>query len=67
LILEYQGYHNWRNGKYICRLQLDKYDAVKRRPIINLRKGFVNPYNNTFNVSFTPFLISNAQYFIKLN
>jgi hypothetical protein len=54
LILEYQGYHNWRNGKYICRLQIDdKYDAVKRRPIINLRKGLVYPYNNTFNVSFT--------------
>ena len=53
LILEYQGYHNWRNGKYICRLQLDKYDAVKRRPIINLKKGLVHPYNNTFNVSFT--------------
>jgi hypothetical protein len=35
LILEYQGYHNWRNGKYICRLQLDDtYDKVKRRSII---------------------------------
>ena len=54
LILEYQGYHKWRNGKYICRLQLDDtYDAVKRRPIINLRKGLVHPNNNTFNVSFT--------------
>ncbi len=54
LILEYQGYHTWRNGKYICRLQLDdKYDAVKRRPIINLKKGLVNPSNNKFNVSFT--------------
>ena len=48
LILEYQGYHNWRNGKYICRLQLDdKYDAVKRRPIIILKKGLV--YNVSFN------------------
>ena len=46
LILEYQGYHSWRNGKYICRLQLDDtYDAVKRRPIISLR--------NAYNVSFT--------------
>ena len=54
LILEYQGYHTWRNGKYICRLQLDdKYDAVKRRPIINLKKGLVHPSNNTFNVCFT--------------
>ena len=51
LIFEYQGYHNLRNGKYICRLQLDDtYDAVKRMPIINVR----NPYNNTqFNVCFT--------------
>ena len=50
LILEYQGYHKWRNGKYICRLQLDDtYDAVKRRPIISFR----NPHTTTqFNVYF---------------
>ncbi len=48
LILEYQGYHNLRNGKYICRLQLDDtYDAVKRRSIIQLDK------NNIFKTSFT--------------
>jgi hypothetical protein len=48
LILEYQGYHNWRNGKYICRLQLDdRYDAVKRVPTITLDK------KNIFNACFT--------------
>ena len=48
LILEYQGYHNWRNGKYICRLQLDDtYHALKRRSIIQLDK------NNIFKTSFT--------------
>ena len=53
LILEYQGYHTWRNGKYICRLQLDDtYDAVKRRPIINLSTLWCYPYNNIFNVCF---------------
>ena len=48
LILEYQGYHNWRNGKYICRLHLDDtYDAVKRVPTITLHK------KNIFKTSFT--------------
>lgn len=48
LILEYQGYHSWRNGKYICHLQLDeRYDAVKRMPTITLDK------NNTFKTCFT--------------
>jgi 1,4-alpha-glucan branching enzyme len=48
LILEYQGYHSWRNGKYICRLQLDDtYEEVKRRPMIQLDK------TNTFNTCFT--------------
>jgi len=48
LILEYQGYHSLRNGKYICHLQLDeRYDAVKRMPTITLDK------KNTFNTCFT--------------
>jgi hypothetical protein len=48
LILEYQGYHNWRNGKYINRLHLDDtYHSVKRRSVIQLDK------NNIFKTSFT--------------
>jgi hypothetical protein len=35
IILEYQGYHTWRNGKYIPRLNIKdtKYDELKRLPI----------------------------------
>lgn len=35
IILEYQGYHKWRNGKYITRLNVEnkKYDQLKRLPI----------------------------------
>lgn len=34
LILEYQGYHIWRNDKYVHRLNLNdpKYDMLKDRP-----------------------------------
>lgn len=36
LILEYQGYHIWRNGKYMCRLYLNNpyYDSVKNRSMV---------------------------------
>jgi len=35
-ILEYQGYHIWANGKFICRLNLNdkKYDSLKKLNII---------------------------------
>ena len=35
IILEFQGYHIWRNGKYIHRLYLHdkKYDEIKKRTI----------------------------------
>lgn len=48
IILEFQGYHIWRNGKYIRRLYLDdKYESLKHRPLIQKNK------NNTFTVAFT--------------
>jgi hypothetical protein len=36
LILEFQGYHSWRNGKYIRRFDINdpKYDELKQRPPI---------------------------------
>jgi hypothetical protein len=35
-ILEYQGYHIWRNGKFICRLNINdkKYNNLKKLNII---------------------------------
>jgi hypothetical protein len=35
-ILEYQGYHTWINGKFICRLNINdkKYDNLKKLNII---------------------------------
>ena len=35
-ILEYQGYHIWRNGKFICRLNINdkKYNNLKKVNII---------------------------------
>jgi len=40
LILEFQGYHSWRNGKYIRRLDINdpKYDELKQRPPIRDNK-----------------------------
>ena len=34
-ILEYQGYHRWRNGKYIKRISQkdNRYDILSKRPI----------------------------------
>ena len=48
LILEYQGYHSNRNGKYICKLNLDseKYDLLKKIPIVQL-------HNDMYKTSFT--------------
>jgi hypothetical protein len=43
IILEFQGYHRLRNGKYITQLNLNdkKYDKVKRKPMIQI-------YNDKF-------------------
>ena len=34
-ILEYQGYHTWRHGKFICKIQLndERYTKVNKSPI----------------------------------
>jgi hypothetical protein len=38
IILEYTGFHRYRNGKYIRKLNLcnEKYDCIKRKPMIHL-------------------------------
>jgi hypothetical protein len=37
IILEFQGYHSYRNGKYITKINIHdkKYNAIKRKPIVN--------------------------------
>jgi hypothetical protein len=39
-ILEYQGYHIWRNGKFMCRLNINdkKYNNLKHLNIIKQMK-----------------------------
>ena len=39
-ILEYQGYHIWRNGKFMCRLNINdkKYNNLKNLNIIKKLK-----------------------------
>ena len=32
IILEYSGYHKWRNGKFIKQLEQEKYSAIKEIP-----------------------------------
>lgn len=48
-ILEYQGYHSWRNGKFICRVNINdkKYDTLKK---LNIIKKIKNSYNVTITV-----------------
>lgn len=40
IILEYNGYHIWRNGKFICRLNINdkKYNNLKKLNIIKKSK-----------------------------
>ena len=62
IILEYQGYHIYRNGKYICRLNIDskKYDLLKKKPIIQL-------HNNVYKTSFNIMKTYNYHYTISTN
>jgi hypothetical protein len=48
-ILEYQGYHIWRNGKFICRLNINdkKYNKLKKLNIIEKVK---NSYKVTITI-----------------
>jgi hypothetical protein len=48
-ILEYQGYHVWRDGKFISRLNINdkKYDSLKN---INIIKKNKNSYNVTISI-----------------
>jgi len=48
-ILEYQGYHIWRNGKFICRLNINdkKYNNLKN---LNIIQKVNNSYNVTIKI-----------------
>lgn len=48
-ILEYQGYHIWRNGKFICRLNINdkKYNNLKN---LNIIKKIQNSYIVTITI-----------------
>jgi len=48
-ILEYQGYHIWRNGKFICRLNINdkKYNNLKK---LNIIKKIKNSYIVTIKI-----------------
>jgi len=48
-ILEYQGYHIWRNGKFICRLNINdkKYNNLKK---LNIIKKIKNSYIVTITI-----------------
>jgi hypothetical protein len=48
-ILEYQGYHIWRNGKFICRLNINdkKYNNLKK---LNIIKKIKNSYKVTITI-----------------
>jgi len=48
-ILEYQGYHIWRNGKFICRLNINdkKYNNLKN---LNIIKKVKNSYKVTITI-----------------
>ena len=54
VILEYSGYHIWRNGKFICRLNINdkKYDNLKKLNIIEKVKDSVikNSYKVTIKI-----------------
>jgi hypothetical protein len=60
LILEYHGYHTWRNGKYIKKLYVNnkKYNDVIHRPFITTSK------NNTFEATF---IVTNENILCKYN
>jgi hypothetical protein len=49
IIMEYQGYHVWRNGKFMNRLNMNdtKYDKIK---CINIIKKHKNTYCVTFTI-----------------
>lgn len=48
-ILEYQGYHIWRNGKFICRLNINdkKYNNLKN---LNIIKKIKDSYKVTITI-----------------
>ena len=54
-ILEYQGYHIWRNGKFMCRLNINdkKYNNLKN---LNIIKKTKDSYKVTISIMKNPSL-----------
>ena len=50
-ILEYHGYHIWRNGKFICRLNINDKKYIKLKNINLIKKiNNTNLYQVTINI-----------------
>jgi hypothetical protein len=66
IILEFQGYHRYRNGKYITSLHLDeqKYYRLKRKPLIQKYRGI---YKTIFQKKNTTYMITTAIYSEKIH
>ena len=74
IILEYNGYHCLRNGKYMRQLNLDnkKYDELKRKPIIrlvckNLYKFYIASFTKIKNDILYSYTISTDIYSNKIH
>ena len=67
IILEFQGYHIYRNGKYITRLNIDDkiYDELKRKPMIKRYKN--NSYKTIFQKKNYIYFISTSIYSNKVH
>ena len=55
VILEYSGYHIWRNGKFICRLNINdkKYNNLKKLNIIEKVKNKDSLIKDSYKVTIT--------------
>lgn len=71
IILEYQGYHRWRNGKYITRLNLEnkKYDQLKRLqiPKYNIRSIYCVEIKKMIDTRLYLYVISKSIYGNKVH
>ena len=68
IILEYQGYHQLRCGKYIRSIYIDdeKYNSLKKKPIVTRDKN--NIYKVTFKqMKYDSLNVYTIQTFIKNN
>jgi len=67
IILEFQGYHSYRNGKYITRLNIDqhKYYNLKKKPLIKKYRNTI--YKTIFQKRNTTYMITTVIYGVKVH